>query len=160
MGVNTVLHILVKHLTLADICQLAWSANCHKEWGTKLSGMEIHHLAFLFSTLPLETGTECHYRVATVWCHPDQSRISIWAAYKMLESHDVNRGLLVVLVHAYDDIMYSPHAFPGAIAVAVPDDTKWDMYTTTLSDLTAWPLLLDKDGKVICPKELAGSQLF
>ena len=24
------------------------------------------------------------------------------------------------------------------------------------SDITAWPLLSDKDGKVICPKELAG----
>ena len=51
-------------------------------------------------------------------------------------------------------------SFPGTIAVAVIDDTKWDMYATWLSDLTALPLLSDKDGKVICLKELAGHNIF
>ena len=96
----------------------------NKEWGTKSSRMEIHHFAFLFTTLPLETGAECHYGVATVWCHPNQSGISIWAAYKMLESHDMSRGLLMVLACTYDDIKYSPHLFPDTVAVAIADDTK------------------------------------
>ena len=48
-----------------------------KEWGTKLSRTEIQDLAFLFTTLPPDTGAECHYGVATVWCHPNPSRISI-----------------------------------------------------------------------------------
>ena len=73
----------------------------NNEWVTKSSGMEIHHLAFLFTTLPLETRTQHHYGVGTVWCHPDQSRISVQAAYKMLESHNVSRGSLLVLPCAY-----------------------------------------------------------
>ena len=125
-----------------------------------MSRIEIHHLTFLFTTLPLKTGTECHYGVATVWCHPDQSRISIWTTYKMLENHDVSEGSLRVLAHVYDDIKYSSNPFPHAVAVAIADDTKWDMYSKALSDLTAWSLLLDKDGKVICPKELAGCNHF
>ena len=72
--------------------------------GHQVIQAEINHLAFLFSALPLETGAECHYVVATVWCHPDQSRISILAAYKMLESHDVSWGIAMALAHAYDDI--------------------------------------------------------
>ena len=78
----------------------------------------------------------------------------------MLESHDMSGGSLMVLACAYDDIKYSPHPFPGTIAVAIADDTKWDMYTMPLSDLTACPLLLNKDGKVICPKELAVHNCF
>ena len=34
------------------------------------------------------------------------------------------------------------------------------MNAMALSDLTAWPLLSDKDGKVICPKELVGHNSF
>ena len=126
----------------------------NKEWGTKLSGVEIHHLAFLFSTLPPQTGAEPHYGVATVWCHPDQSRISVKAAYKMLESHDVIKGLLMVLECAYNNVKYSPYPFPGMVEVAIADDAKWDLYATSLSNITAWPLLSDKDGKVMCPKEM------
>ena len=128
----------------------------NKEWGTTLSGAEIHHSVFLFSTLPLETGAECHYWVATVWCHPNQSRISIWTAYKMLESHNMSEELLVVLACAYEDVKYSPHLFPGIVAVAIADDAKWDLYAKALRNITAWQLLSDKDGKVICPKELVG----
>ena len=125
-----------------------------------MSEAEIHHLAFLFSTLLLETGAECHYGVATVWCHPDQSRIGIQAAYKMLESHDMNEGSLVVLAHAYDHIKYSPYPFPGATAVAIAGDAEWDFYATALSNITAWPLPSDKDGKVICHKELVVYNCF
>ena len=132
----------------------------NKEGGTKLSGMEIHHLVFLFTTLPLQTGAECHFGVATVWCHPNQSKISVWAAYKMLENHNVSMVLLMVLRHAYNDIKYSPHPFPATIAIAVADNTKLDIYATALSDLTAWPLLSVKDGKVICLKELVGHNHF
>ena len=78
----------------------------------------------------------------------------------MLESHKKVGESLVVLPHAYNDIRYSLCPFPGAIAVAVANDTEWDMCTTALNDVTAWPLLSDKDGKVICPKELVGSNCF
>ena len=40
----------------------------------------------------------------------------------------MSRASLVVLAHSYDNVMYSPHPFPGAIAFAIADDTKWDMY--------------------------------
>ena len=122
--------------------------------------MEIHHLTFLFTTLPLKTGTECHYGVATVWCCPDQSRISVWATYKMLESHDMSGGWLMVLAWAYSDVKYSSCLFPCVVIVAITDDTKWDMYAMALSVLTAWPLLSNKDGKVICPKELVGHNCY
>ena len=118
------------------------------------------HLSFLFTTLPLETGTECHYGVATVWFHPDQSRSSIQAAYKMLESHDMIGASLIMLACTYNKVKYSPYQIPGTIAVAVADDTKWDMYAMALSDLTDWPLLLDKDWKVICPMELLDCNCF
>ena len=132
----------------------------NKEWGTKSSGMEIHHLAFLFTALPLETSAECHYGEATGWHHSDQSRISIQAAYKMLENYDMSGGSLMVLAGALNDIKYNPCLFPGTVAVAIAGDTRWDMYVTSLRDLTALPFLSDKDWKVVCPMELVGGNHF
>ena len=45
----------------------------------------------------------------------------------------MREGLFMVLACAYNDVKYSPHPFPGAVAVAVADDTKWDMYAMALS---------------------------
>ena len=105
----------------------------NKEWGTKSSEMEIH---------------------------PDQSRISVQAVYKMLQSYDVSRNFLSVLAHTYDDVKYIPHPFPCTITVAIADDNEWDGNTMALSDLTAWPHLWDKDRKVIHPKELVSCDHF
>ena len=80
-----------------------------------------------------------------VWYHPDQSRISIQAGYKMLEGNEMSGGSLMVLAHTYNDVKHSLHPFPHAIAVAIANDTEWDMNMMTLSDLTAWPPLSDKD---------------
>ena len=65
----------------------------------------------------------------------------------------------MVLAHTYDDIKYSPHPFPGAVVVAIADDTKWDMYATEHSYLTVWWPQSDKGEMAIYPKELVGHNL-
>ena len=78
----------------------------------------------------------------------------------MLESQDMSEGSLMVLAHTYNDVKYSPCPFPGTVAAVIADDAKWDLYTMTLSNITVWFLLSDKDGKVICPKELVSHNQF
>ena len=72
-------------------------------WGDSKIGWDMEQLAYLFITLLTQAVAECHYGVATAWCHPTQSKVNIHIAFKELEDHNLSKGLLAVLVQVFSN---------------------------------------------------------